>query len=347
MAAFVAGPLSAETGARFSVVDLGTPPGSTATGISDARHVTGLYFNSNGERRGFLWRNGLMTDIGTLGGIAQAFAVNDAGVVVGYSVDGQGRQRAIRFQSGGTIQDLGTLQGGIHAAANDVSNHGWIVGMSERRFGNDEFQRAALWRNGTVLDLGTFGGEFSEANGVNDASQVVGWAWYPLPQRLQRAFLWSDATGMIDLGTLGGNVSTAADVNDQGAVVGSSQVLPAQSTSHAFLWTTGTGMVDLGTPPGTTDSYATAINNVGQIVGNSVGFDGTGFVFQPLLCEKGSAYILNELIAPGSGWILVEARGINDLGQIAAIARHAVGGYRAVLLVPQRRGQVPLFGVER
>ena len=40
------------------------------------------------------------------------------------------------------------------------------------------------------------------------------------------------------------------------------------SGDHAFLWQNGV-MTDLGTLPGSTSSTATAINNSGQVVGNS------------------------------------------------------------------------------
>ncbi|CAG0978341.1 hypothetical protein PHYC_01626 [Phycisphaerales bacterium] len=316
---------------RFAVADLGTTQGSSPTGISDAGHVSGLYFAADGQRRGFLWDDGVVSDIGTLGDIAQALAVNDSGVVVGYSVDTQGRQRAVRV-AGGVMSDLGVLHGGVHASANGINDLGWIAGMSQRRIGNDTFQRAALWRDGSVIDLGTFGGEYSEANAVNNAGQVVGWAWYPLPTRRPHAFLWSDSTGMIDLGTLGGYTSFAADINDLGAVVGSSNVLPANGASHAFMWTARDGMIDLGTVPGADESSAAAINNRGQVVGYS--FLPIECRFEPFLWENGELQPLNELIDPDSGWNVVSVGDINDRGEIAAIARQGQQPYHAVVLVP-------------
>jgi probable HAF family extracellular repeat protein len=319
---------------RFKVLDLNVGQGSTPTALSDRGHVTGLYFGAGGERRAFLWTNGVVTDLGSLGSTTQAFGVNDSGVAVGNSVDVQGRQRAIRAAAG-TIADIGTLHGGIFAAANDVNAAGHIAGMSQTRIGNAELQRATLWRAGQILDLGTFGGEYSEANALNDVGQVVGWAWYPFPQRLQRAFLWSSARGMIDLGSLAGHSSIAHDVNNRGEVVGSSVVDLQTSASHGFLWTEAGGMVDLGLPPGTNDGYAVAINEARQIVGNALFLDPIlCFRVEPLLWEGGTVQLLNHLIDPDAGWTLVQVSDINDRGEIVGNARNRLSSYRAVKLVP-------------
>ena len=314
---------------RFRVVDMGLPVGSAPIGLSGAGHTAGSYFGLAGQRRGFVWRGGSLLDIGTLAGVSQASAVNEAGTAVGYSVDTQNRQRAVVF-SNSALADLGTLQGGTHAAANDINSTGWVVGMSERRFGADTYQRASLWRNGQVLDLGTFGGEYSEASALNDAGQVVGWAWTPFPQRRQHAFLWSDATGLVDLGTLGGVDSMAADINDQGVVVGSAR--DAQQQLRAFKWTPQGGMLNLGAPPSAFESSAAAVNDAGQIVGNS--FNAVECRNEPLLWENGAMHLLVGLVDLASGWTVVSASDINDAGVIVGTAQHVSGNYRAVQLVP-------------
>ncbi|MEX2217181.1 MAG: hypothetical protein WD749_00350 [Phycisphaerales bacterium] len=317
----------------YHVLDLGAVPASSvcpcfqAMSLSDAGHAAGLYFAPDGTRRAFLY-NQSMADIGTLGGIAQAFGVNDAGVVVGYSVDPQGRQRAIR-QHQGVIADLGTLQNGIHANANGVNNQGWIVGMSQRKFGTELWQRAALWQGGTVTDLGTFGGEYAEAEAVNDAGQVVGWAWDA--QRRQRAFLWTAAGGLRDLGTLPGGVSSgASDVSDLGVVVGFS--VQGDGSYQGFRWTEQGGMAALPAPAGAVNATPAAVNDGGNAVGSA--FNPIQCSTVPVLWHQGRPVNLNTVLAPGSGWTVIAANDINSRGEIAASARFGGGPYRAIVLIP-------------
>jgi probable HAF family extracellular repeat protein len=49
-----------------------------------------------------------------------------------------------------------------------------------------------------------------------------------------RAFVWTQAGGMVDLGTLGGSESSARYINENGWVVGGSTNVAGQS--HATLW---------------------------------------------------------------------------------------------------------------
>ena len=137
----------------------------------------------------------------------------------------------------------------------------------------------------TAIDLGTLGGRESWAVAVNDAGLVVGRS-YTTRDAAIHAFSWTRATGMTDLGTLGGCCSVAVAVNDaarpptcsrkpcpapptttkSAQVVGYSNTTGDAST-HAFSWTVSGGMTDLGTLGGNF-SFASAVNNAGQVVGD-------------------------------------------------------------------------------
>ena len=90
-----------------------------------------------------------------------------------------------------------------------------------------------------MTDLGTLGGESSEANGINNAGQVVGAA-----RRADGdfgAFLWQSGKGMRDLG---GVAAGATGISDTGYVVGEVGMLRTGEgiRYHAFLWKAGRGM---------------------------------------------------------------------------------------------------------
>ena len=83
----------------------------------------------------------------------------------------------------------------------------------------------------------------SEASGINDAGQVVGWS--DTAGGDQHAFITgSNGMGMRDLGDLGGKNSRALDINNAGQVVGGSRT--ASGADHAFITgPDGAGMMDL------------------------------------------------------------------------------------------------------
>jgi probable HAF family extracellular repeat protein len=89
-------------------------------------------------------------------------------------------------------------------------------------------------------------------------------------------------------------------------------------------------MNDLGTLPGGYGSAASAINNVGEVVGRAD--DGNAehaFIWDNVNGMRD----LNNLIPAGSGWVLQEATGINNAGQIAGTGV-LNGAHRAFLLTP-------------
>jgi probable HAF family extracellular repeat protein len=94
-------------------------------------------------------------------------------------------------------------------------------------------------------DLGSLGGHFSEAYGINASGAVVGYS-YLADNSTYHAFLWTAAGGMQDLGAPTGTSSVATAINDRGQIVGYSQSAPINPVLHALLWSSGV-MRDLGT----------------------------------------------------------------------------------------------------
>lgn len=294
---------AANAAPMYSVTAL--PPNTIAYGINNAGQVTGEVASGD-EGSAFLWAAGVLTPLGTLGGPATGLAISSNGLVAGYARPAGDAQAFLHNGSGAVA--LGTL-GGAQSFAMGVNAAGQVTGQSINVAGET---RAFLYSGGSMTDIGTLGGDFASGAGINNAGHVVGETSLnngTFPD--VRAFLYRDGS-MQDLGTLGGRISSAAAINDMGQVAGYSYT--ADSIEHAFLYVDGT-MIDLGTLGGSR-SFGYGINALGQVVGTSDLADDLerhAFIF-----SAGVLTDLNSLIDPSSGWVLHEARGINDLGQVAA-----------------------------
>ncbi len=240
-------------------------------------------------------------ELGTLGGaVSQAKAVNCAGQVVGTGRDGLGRTRAFLWQENVGIVDLKPLTG-VNTSANDINEKGEITGGGDTGFGDFH---AYLLSEGTSFDLGTLGGNESEALAVNRRGQVAGHSRIG-GAVVKHAFLIPDPGRMVDLGSLGGagTTSIAHDVNDEGAVVGLAET--STGRPHAFLWTAADGMRDLGAL-GAAPSIA--LGNRREVVG------GSGHAF--LWTERAGIVDLGTL-----GGRTSCANDINDLGCIVGVSQ--------------------------
>jgi len=150
----------------------------------------------------FLWENGKMIDLGTLGGTCgQAMALNNRDHVIGISnLAGDSIWHAFlwRNQSEG-MKDLGSL-GGDSGTAFSINDADDVVGIDTTA---DNLERAFLWRHGVMTNLGTIGTDpGSEAYSINSQGQVVGDTRDPSTDTFLRAFLWEDGGPMVDLNNL-------------------------------------------------------------------------------------------------------------------------------------------------
>jgi probable HAF family extracellular repeat protein len=241
----------------------------------------------------FRWRNGSLTDLGTLpyGHSSTAFWVSDTGLIMGESENGEidpitgiPENVAVVWKRR-EITSLGTL-GGAFSFGNAMNNRGQVVGIALNAIpdplsylGLGTQTRAFLWQYGQMQDLGTLGGPDSWGAFVNERGQIVGWSYtdsMPNPTTgvpTQHPFLWEDGK-MHDLNTLGGTLavvgalegSGGGAINNEGQVVGTSN-LAGDLTHHPFLWDRGI-LKDLGTLGGN-NGEAFWINNEREVVGQA------------------------------------------------------------------------------
>jgi probable HAF family extracellular repeat protein len=318
------------------IVNLGTLGGNqgVAFGVNDRSQVVGVASNtiadpfsaSIGSGVGlfpgttqvhpFLWEEGIMQDLGTLGGPDSAASyVNERGQVAGQSFTTSVANKA----TGIPTQDP------------------FLWFPCDRDHSDNDCNsdpESGIGKNGRMLDLGTLGGTFGLVAGLNNKAQVIGRSNLA-GDHTRHPFLW-ERGHMQDLGTLGGDFGYATWLNDAGEVVGvASLPIPCPGCEqgpqvyHGFFWKQGV-MTDLGTLDKCSITFG--INSKSQIVGSS-GL--CGIAKHAFVSEGGGPLIdLNSLVVGGSDLQLLQAIYINDRGEIAGNAVAANGDQHAYMLIP-------------
>jgi probable HAF family extracellular repeat protein len=331
---------------HYTVIDLGTLGGtfSLAGGLNNRGAVVGeSTLSGDTIVRGFLWENGSMTDLGTLGGqnSVAAWPFSDSNQIGGASETSTPDPNGEDFCGFGTdltclpflwqkgvMTALPTL-GGTNGTANEVNNWGLVVGAAETTMVDNTCPppkvlrfKPVFWYNGKAYELPTLEGDtVGGALVVNDLGLMAG-ATHTCAVHAAHPVLWEYGK-IVKLGSLGGTTGVPGGINNWGQVVGWSN-LPGDTTTHAYLWQKRTGMIDLGTLPDDFSSWSYGINDLGQIVGSSCDSDENCRAF---LWQNGVMTDLNTLIPSDSTLYLLEATGsINNHGQIAGYAYDTVGG---------------------
>ncbi len=296
--------------------DLGTFGGNTgwATAVNNKGKVAGYatnlipedpdvasfmngFYPAGQQVRAFLWNGCALRDLGTLGGNdAAAQAINEKGMVAGLSYTGTEINDTTGLPTvhpfvwrNGTMQDLGSLGGTLSTPASfafgpfgkSLNARGEVAGTST--LPGDETWHAFVWSKNQMTEIGTFGGDNSEAFFMSDKGQVLGRAEVTLDPFVRHAFLWEKGH-MTDLGAPAPCTrSSALAMNSAGQIVGDTGACTDDPEDpfyfSVFYVEKGQPPVDLNTlimPP--SDIHledATYINDLGEISAGGFAPDGS------------------------------------------------------------------------
>lgn len=199
---------------------LGTLGGanSVAYAINDRGEVVGTSQTATRMWRAFLWTpTGGMRDLGALSGLnSEALDINENGVVVGTD-NTTGDRRAFRWTAGAGMSYLPVPVVGGTSAAYGVNNAGEVVGWTARCFSCSG--AAAHWDaagSHTQIHPPFFGYIDSRALDINDAGQVVGYAY----GSRARPFIWPAPDGDQPACALSGGDGRAQGISNTGEIVG-------------------------------------------------------------------------------------------------------------------------------
>ena len=351
----------------YTLTDLGVLPGESVS-ASAAINRQGQVVGTSGESafRYSTATDSSMENVGTSaetkgGNKSRGFGINSSGVVAGDSTFGASEISHAAIFENGSMRDLaGFGDSESFSRANGINAYGQVVGSFGGRL-DSEFSRAFITdtlsqeKRSILIDLGTLGGMYAQAWAINDFGFVTGNSeisgFHTINSSgLTHAFIWSANTQMVDLGTLAGDFSYGTGINANNHVVGYSTISSSDDRVHAFLHN-GETMLDLGSLGGASmasdRSFALGVNTADQVVGYSyVPADEEGVLLDPpvagapqqvaFLYSNGMMVDLNTLIGSATKrYRLHSATGINDKGQIAAIAFDAsCDSFHAVLLSP-------------
>jgi hypothetical protein len=255
----------------------------------------------------------LLASVAMAGGITVEFVggfepavtqrINASGVIVG-DFQFNAVTTAMRYTATEGRTPLAVPAGASQSIATGINDLGAIV----VRYSAGSGTFGALWNpDGTLVTLpappGTW--SYSTPSNINNPGTVCGTA--TLVQTgtdPEQAWRWTAKGGYQLLPRLGGVVAGCRDINDSGQIAGFGTL--ANGQARACVWQPDGTPLQLGAPAGATQSFATAINNAGTVVGATPGNDvpwvwsaAGGMRALPDFGFKAAAYDVNS-----SGWIL-------------------------------------------
>lgn len=245
-----------------------------------------------------------------------ANAVNNSGYVAGSAYVTLGVPQAVVWQTP-SVTVLNTLGGTSDALA--INSQGQSAGYS---FFAEGGRRAVVWTETTPTVLTQPPGTFdSFAVGVNDSGQVAGVAsaFFGGPSVAVR---WTGERPVL-LDGRGGRSSVAAGINSAGDVVGYIVDVDGSGLQKPVVWHGTQAMVLNSLQETICCNQANAINDRGQVVGQSA--IGTAGSVRAVLWNGTDPTALPALSNVDFAF------GLNNVGQVVG-ARNASGGFRTAVL---------------
>src|SRR5207244_3900549 len=124
--------------------------------------------------------------------------------------------------------------------------------------------------NWTLLDLGSLGGGYTYAFGINSSGTVVGYSYVPSGDHL--AYRWTEAGGMVALPMVAsGSAARGLAINASGDVAGDHMLGGYQ---RPIVWPAAGSVVQLPLCPNAAGGQAEGINDAGVIVGDCMYYKG-------------------------------------------------------------------------
>ncbi|MFD8891932.1 hypothetical protein [Streptomyces sp. NPDC059566] len=222
---------------------------------------------------------------------SSAQAVNDAGDVVGLSLDANENGYLVRWGADGTLTPLQAVEGGTGGHAVKIVDDGTVAGFTDAP---DGVRHAARWSAAGVLTRleeppGYTRGEAQDINNSRVAVGQLSTESRTLPVR------WGPdgrATALRLLPRALGGAATA--INERGEIAGYVSV-PGEKT-RAVRWDTRGRVHDLGSLGGS-DSEPSAINDRGTVIGRATDTNG---IWKAVRAPRGGTFEALPSQEPGA-----------------------------------------------
>jgi probable HAF family extracellular repeat protein len=192
---------------------------SQGNGINSCGLVTGnSAYNGTSDVVAFLYANGALQNLGTLGGPNSiGEGINAKGHVAGWASTPT-TFHAFLYTPEAGMQDIGTL-GGATSQGFGINENDQITGSAE--IAGSRASHAFIYSNGSMQDLGTLYGSSSYGLSINAAGHVVGRSdlVFHTGSTISHAFFYSNGV-MQDIGAANGGYTVALSINNYDEIVG-------------------------------------------------------------------------------------------------------------------------------